>query len=177
MNAYVRAVISASVAAAGKLLRIDAAGRVGETFTNREVLQQYGLQSRPPAGAEAIVIRRGGQIVVIASDNREYRIALDEGEVAIVSDEGDKIHIKRDRKMEITVGTALQPGQLTIDVAGPLQGSVVINAGGSVDISAPTVRLGGLALETALGIVTGACACAITGAPHAVTSQTVKATL
>jgi phage gp45-like len=115
--------------------------------------------------------------MVFASDDRSYRISLDEGEVALATDEGDVIHLKRDHKIEITAGNALAAGEITINAEGVMTGKVTVNAGGAVDVSAPTVRLGGLALDTALGIVTGACSCSITGAVHPVTSQTAKATL
>jgi phage gp45-like len=154
MMTLIRGIITKTTAAAGKLLRFDATGRTGETIADREVFQQYGLQSRPPEGSEALIVRQGNQIFIIASENREVRLSLAEGEVALSTDEGDVIHLKRQHKIEIT--------------AGP---------GGEVNIFATTVRLGGLSLDTAMGIVTGACSCSITGAPHAVTSQTAKATL
>lgn len=173
----IRAVITATTAAAGKLLRFDATGRAGESFTDREALQQYGFQSRPPDGTEAVLMRRGNMILMLGSDNREYRIAMEKGELVIGTNEGDLMHWKRNRKVEWSIGSVAAAGQLDITIAGPMQGKVNITAGGEVNVSAPTVRLGGLALATAMGIVTGACSCAITGAPHAVTSQTAKATL
>ena len=162
MNGFIRGIVTGTVAAASKLLRLDVSGRSDETIEDREALQQYGLQSRPPDGAEAVLIRQGNHILIVASDDRRYRIALSKGEVSLSTDEGDVIHLKRNHEIDITAGTG---------------GKVNVSAGSEVNVSAPTVRLGGLALATALGIVTGACSCAITGAPHPVTSQTVKATL
>jgi phage gp45-like len=157
-----------TVASAGKLLRFSASGRSDETIEDREVLQPYGFQSRPPDGSEGLVLRQGNWLVLIAADGRETRVALEKGELAVVTDEGDKMLWKRNRKVEIAVGSILKPGQLTIEITGP---------GSQVDIHAATVRLGGMALESALGIVTGGCICAMTGAAHPVTSLTAKATL
>jgi len=135
-----------------KIARFTASGRPGEKISDRELFQHYGFASRPKTGAEGIVIREGNHLVMVADDDRRYRIALESGEVALYTDEGDKVHLKRSGTIEIT-------------------------ATAQVNVSAPVVRLGGLALETALGIVTGACSCSITGAVHPITSQTVKATL
>lgn len=164
----IRVLLTDTVAAAGKLLRFSGSGRAEETISDREVLQPYGFQSRPPAGSEGLVLRQGNWLVLIAADGRETRLGLEEGEVAVVTDEGVKFHMKRDHKIEIAAGTILKPGQLTIEIAG---------VGSQVDIHAATVRIGGMALATALGVVTGACACAVTGAVHPVVSQTAKATL
>lgn len=154
MTGFIRGIITGTVAAAHKLLRVDCSGRTDETIEDREVLQQYGFQSRPPAGAEAVLIRQGDHILIIASDDRTIRLSLEEGEVALVTSEGDKVHLQKNHVIDIEAGT-----------------------GGTINITAGSVRLGGLALDTAVGIVTGACSCAITGAPHPVTSETAKATL
>lgn len=88
----------------GVIKRFSASGRAGESFTNREYLQHYGYTSRPQPGAEAIIIREGNHIVMIASDDRRYRISIEEGEVALYTDEGDKIHLRRNRIIEIAGG-------------------------------------------------------------------------
>jgi phage baseplate assembly protein V len=131
-----------------------------------ERIQQYGFTSVPLETAEAVAVCIDGDRdhgIVIAVDDKRYRIkGLQGGEVALYTDEGDKIHLKRGHKIEMIAGTALVPGEITIKAEGTPMGAV---------------RLGGLPIETAVGVVTGACACSITGAPHAVTSLSVKATL
>jgi phage baseplate assembly protein V len=88
----------------GVIQRVSAFGRPGEEIDNREFIQDYGFTSRPLAGAEVIFIRQGNHFIAIASDDRRYRISLENGEVALYTDEGDKIHLKRDRVIEITGG-------------------------------------------------------------------------
>lgn len=88
----------------GVIKRFSASGRSDESIDNREYLQHYGFTSRPKAGAEIIILREGGQFLAIASDDRRYRISLENGEVALYTDEGDKIHLKRDRIIEIIGG-------------------------------------------------------------------------
>ncbi|MDH3975620.1 MAG: phage baseplate assembly protein [Deltaproteobacteria bacterium] len=101
----------------GKIKLFSGAGRVGESFSDREYFQHYGFTSRPLEGAEAILIKDGNVIQVIASDDRRYRLAVEDGEVAIYSDEGDKVHLKRENKIEI-------------------------KSGGTVIIDAPNINLG-----------------------------------
>ncbi|MDP2166778.1 MAG: phage baseplate assembly protein [Thermodesulfovibrionales bacterium] len=98
----VRGIISAIVAEAGKLMRFGASGRPDETFTNREVFQNYGFSSRPKAGAEAIILMDGNVIYVIAEDDSRYRIALEDGEVALYNNEGVKVHLKQGKKVEVS---------------------------------------------------------------------------
>lgn len=88
----------------GVIKRFSASGRPDETIENREYFQHYGFTSRPKAGAEIIIIREGGHFVAVGSDDRRYRIALENGEVALYTDEGDKVHLKRNRIIEIIGG-------------------------------------------------------------------------
>jgi phage gp45-like len=149
----IRGILQSFSGAAHKIARFTASGLPGELIENREAMQHYGFASRPKSGAEGVVVHKGNHFLLIAEDDRRYRIALTEGEVALYTDEGDSIHLKRGNKIEI-------------------------NAIGEVTISAPKVTLGSSAqLLMASGVVTGMCSCAVTGAPHPVTSQTVKATL
>jgi len=91
----------------GTLRLFSAAGRTGETFSNREILQHYGFASSPKAGASGIVIVKDNQVFLVASDDSRYRVALENGEVALYTDEGDRFHFKRGRKVEIKAGTLL----------------------------------------------------------------------
>lgn len=62
-----------------------------------ELAGQYGVQSRPPDGADGIVIRfpGGGGGILIGYRHRQYEIGLDKGEIALVDDQGIKVVIKR----------------------------------------------------------------------------------
>jgi len=101
---FIRSIISSVVE--GVIKRISGAGRIGETFTNREYFQHYGFTSRPLSGAEGIFIVQGNNVIAIASDDRRYRFAIEDGELALYTDEdkdsfGHRIHFKRNREIEI----------------------------------------------------------------------------
>jgi phage gp45-like len=155
----------------GKIKLFSALGRIGEIFSNREYFQHYGFTSRPLSGAEIILIREGNHIIAVASDDRRYRIALEEGEVALYTDEGDKIHLKRDKTIEILSGNKLfatvenevdittkvakvtatesadiTSPEVTINAAtslGATSPAVTINAETSVTLNCPAISLGG----------------------------------
>lgn len=91
----------------GLIKLFSASCRVGETIDNREYFQHYGFTSRPLAGAELVIINEGNHYIAIASDDRNYRIAVENGEVALYTDEGDKVHLKRDKTIEIVSGNKL----------------------------------------------------------------------
>lgn len=77
----------------------------GELRDQLERFQQYGFTSHPHIGAECAVVFLGGNRdhgIVIAVDDKRYRLkSLERGEVALYTDEGDKIHLKRNRTVEI----------------------------------------------------------------------------
>lgn len=89
----IRAIVKSVVE--GVIKRFSATGLPGQLFDDREYLQHYGYTSRPLEGAEAILIREGNHIVMIASDDRRYRIALEAGEVALYDDLEQKVHLTR----------------------------------------------------------------------------------
>jgi len=91
----------------GTVKRFSATGRSGESFTSREYMQHYGFSSRPLEGAEAVLIRDGNHIVMIASEDRRYRVGLEGGEVCLYTDEGDQIRLKRDKEIYIKSGNKL----------------------------------------------------------------------
>ncbi|MDY6789673.1 MAG: phage baseplate assembly protein [Thermodesulfobacteriota bacterium] len=113
----------------GVIKRFSGTGRANETFTDREYFQHYGFTSRPLAGAEAIVLKKGNNIIVVASDDRRYRIALQDGEVAIYTNEGDSIHMKRGREIRVTTekliidaATKCQINSAQVNLSGDLVG-------------------------------------------------------
>lgn len=148
----IRGIVTSVIEGLIKLLA--ATGRSGETFANREYFQHYGFTSRPLSGAEVIIIKEGNHYIAIASDDRRYRLAVEDGEVALYTDEGDKIHLKRDRTIEIVSGnklTATVENEVTIttktatvtatescEVASP---EITINAPTSLDATSPEVTI------------------------------------
>jgi len=129
----IRAIINA--VSGGVRAIFSASGRAGETFESREYLQHYGYASRPLSGAEAILIKEGNHIMMIASDDRRYRLALEEGEVAIYTDEGDKIHFQRGKTIEVTTDTYV------VHAKTATTNAEIINLNGSQKISMTTPHL------------------------------------
>ena len=155
----------------GLIKRFSASGRASETIGNREYMQHYGFTSRPKAGAEIIIINEGNHYLGIASDDRRYRLALEDGEVALYTDEGDKVHLKRDKTIEIVSGNKLiatvenevdittrvakVTASTSADITSPAvtvnastsctitSPAVVINAATSCIVNSPSVELGG----------------------------------
>jgi hypothetical protein len=99
---YVRVRIEAVTDESGKLLRFSGSGLPGQTFTDREMFQHYGFVSKPLNGAEGITIIQSGRNVLIAEDDRRYRISVQDGEVALYSDKGVKVHLMRNKIVEIS---------------------------------------------------------------------------
>ncbi len=138
----------------GLIRRFSATGRPGETIENRELVQHYGMASRPLAGAELVILRDGNHYVAIADDDRRYRIAVEAGEVALYTDEGDKIHLQRDKTIEVVSGNKLiatvenevdittKVAKVTAtesaDITSP---EVTINAATSIGATSPTVNI------------------------------------
>jgi len=71
-----------------------------------ERYQQYGFTSVPHRRAEGICAFISGNRdhgIVIATGDRRYRLKdLADGEVALYDDQGQKIHLKRDKEIEIS---------------------------------------------------------------------------
>lgn len=124
LRGMIRCIINSVVEGAIKLAAFS--GYAGETISSREYMQHYGFTSRPLAGAEAVAVREGNHIIVVASDDRRFRVAVESGEVCIYTDEGDKIHLLRGREILINCG-----------------GKVTVNAATSCTVSSPLINLGG----------------------------------
>ena len=136
MRRMIRGIIDSVIE--GAIKRVAAKGLTGETFSNREFFQQYGLTSRPLAGAECILIREGNHIVVIASDDRRYRISLEAGEVALYDYQGQKVHMKDGNLMDIVcTGTLTATVTDETVVNCPL---VTVNASTKVTLATPLVE-------------------------------------
>ena len=124
----------------GMIKRFSASGRTGETISNREYMQHYGLTSRPLSGAEGIIIKNGNHYIMVASDDRRYRLAIENGEVALYTDEGDTIHLKRGKVIEIIAGEQLV---ITTKVAGITAASSTTVTSPKVTVASPEINLGG----------------------------------
>ena len=133
----IRAIITSVVE--GVIKRFSGSGRPDESFSSREYFQHYGFTSRPLAGAEAILIREGNQIIMIASDDRRYRLALEDGEVALYSDEGDHIHLKRGRKIEVSTRKLTVLAAEEVNVTAP---QVIVTSSTQVKVITPLALLG-----------------------------------
>lgn len=74
--------------------------------TDVEVIQQFGITSRTPAGGEMVVLAVGGDqgdLVGLPAAAPQHRMGgLKEGEVAIHNLKGDRTHYKADGSIEST---------------------------------------------------------------------------
>jgi len=123
----------------GVVKRFSATGRSGESFTSREYMQHYGFSSRPLSGAEAVLIRDGNHIVMIASEDRRYRVGLEGGEVCLYTDEGDQIRLKRDKEIYIKSGNKLS-AEVENDV-NITSKTATVNASESILLKAAAITL------------------------------------
>lgn len=114
----------------------------GELRDNVEVMQFYGVYSRPLVGADYTVAFIGGnreQGIAIASADRRYHLQLLEGEVALADDLGNVIRLGRSAMTVNSVGP-LNIKAPAINITGPvtITGDVtttghIINNGKHVD--------------------------------------------
>ena len=90
----------------GQIKRMDADGLSGEQFLDREFFQQFGITSKPRAGAEGILIGSGNVFYLIASDDRINRPALtSDGDMAIYTDADNYVMIKASGNIEVKATT------------------------------------------------------------------------
>jgi phage gp45-like len=153
MISIIRGIITRFTNTANRSQKFDATGRSDESFTDREAFGSYGLAASLPPGADAVLLKSGQNVYLIASDDRRYRIAINEGEVALYTMFGDSIELKNDHS-------------ITINATG---------VGSRVIVNADSVELGGSTADPTDGCVTGKCSCAAYPVPHSIVSQKVKA--
>lgn len=127
----------------GEIKLFSGTGRAGETFTKREFWQHYGFTSRPLDRSEAIILKDGNVVNVIASDDRRYRLAIEEGEVALYSDEGDKVHFKRGKEIEINSGGKVVVDAPQIDLTGETTINGNLHVVGNITATGTIVDTGG----------------------------------
>jgi phage baseplate assembly protein V len=162
----IRGIVTAVIE--GVIKRFSASGRSGESFDNREYFQHYGFTSRPLPGAEIVIQATGNNIIAIASDDRRYRLSLVDGEVALYTDEGDKIHLKRDRIIEIIGGEKIIVSTKVLEATATVSttlstATLTATATSSATVTAPQVTVVAstkVTMTTPLLAVTGNITCA-----------------
>lgn len=95
------------------------------------LLQQYGLTSTPPDGAQAVIDEH--KHIIVATDDKRYRIPTESGEVALYHSNGDKIHLKNGRIIEVVTETLKITGKL--ELTGDLEIDGDMNLTGDVDVT------------------------------------------
>jgi len=101
MLAMIRIKITAAASALGSLLRLSGTGRYAETFGDVSAVQQSGIASCPRVGAEGVVFRHGGLMIVLGTDDRGNRPALAPGDAAIYASPTKYVMVKADGSIEI----------------------------------------------------------------------------
>ncbi len=160
-NMIARAVVSLVADADGlQIMQLDVLE--GETRTDCERFQNYGMTSRPVVGADAVVVFPGGDratAYVIAVDDRRYRLRnLQAGEVAIYSHDGTYVLLKTGGTIEANKPIDLVAGGVLkvagIQVVGAQQGSISNpSGGGTVDAAARTAIVSILSALRAHGLI------------------------
>lgn len=107
-----------------------------ETRDELELVQQYGMSSRPSVGSQAVTLflsgsRDSGVVIATKGMGSEMSFSLKEGEVALHTDEGDSVHLKRGRivaitteTLEIKATTAVKIDSPTVEATGEVSDSV-----------------------------------------------------
>lgn len=93
MLSWARVVVSSALAA--KLGKIQTSAHHDDEFDH---WQSYGFQSRPKAGADAVVVSIGShadQRIAIMVGDRRWTFAIEEGEALIYDDLGQRFHLTR----------------------------------------------------------------------------------
>jgi phage baseplate assembly protein V len=103
-------------------------GAEGEALSGVERVQNFGLSSNPPAGAQAVVLCRGGQggaPLVIAVDMASSRPPAAAGETVLYNAHGIQIKLLASGVTEIGNGTTLPPtaGVVTGECIDPFTGA------------------------------------------------------
>lgn len=113
-----------------KALEVQAAVLAGETLSRIERFAHFGFTSRPPVGAEVIVLCLGGNRdhpIAIADEDRRSRPVglLAAGETVIYATGGALVHVKADGSVVVVA-----PGGASVQ--GDLEVSGDVLAGGDV---------------------------------------------
>lgn len=135
-----------------------------ETLDGVPRLAEYGFQSSPPAGSDAVLVFVAGERsngVVIACGNQTYRMkSLATGEVAISDDKGQSVYLSaagirvNGGGLPLTINNTphvtVTADALTLNGPTTINGDAVIN--GRTTHNGDTALVGGLA-QTGAGVV------------------------
>jgi len=110
-----------------QLLKVQT-GAEGEALSNVERVQNFGMSSNPPAGAQAVILCRGGQggaPLALAVDLASSRPPAAQGEVIVYNAHGIQIKLLANGVTEIGNGTTLAPtaGVVTGECISPFTGA------------------------------------------------------
>lgn len=137
-----------------KMQSVQAELLKGELRDSLERFQNYGFTSVPHPGAEGVAVFVGGNRdhgILVAVDDRRYRLkGMQGGEVALYTDEGDKVHLKRNREIEvitktlkITCETATVEASEKVTIDTPeteITGNLIV--GGNMNVAGNSVSAG-----------------------------------
>ncbi|SIS87788.1 phage baseplate assembly protein domain-containing protein [Neptunomonas antarctica] len=76
----------------------------GQALADIEHLEPFGFTSHPLPGADVIALAfngNGSHTVALLAGDQRYRLVIEEGEAAVYNQHGDKVHIRKDRVVEI----------------------------------------------------------------------------
>lgn len=146
----VRAVVhSVEDAAGSQALVVET--HEGVVRSGVEVLQPYGLASRPAAGGMTVLLAIGGDQgdMVALPATGGARLGVAAGEAAIYTDEGSRVHLRAGGIIEITSateltvtigGTLLRVSPSGVEITGNLAVTGSITASGTVSDGAGNLR-------------------------------------
>lgn len=130
-----------------------------ETKSNTPRLSEYGFNSNPPVGSDAVVLFVAGERtngIVVACGNQTYRMrGLASGEVALSDDKGQSVYLSADGiringgglPMVITNTTAVRIEAPSVEMTGDLLVDGDITAGGEVGDIGADFTMAGMRLD------------------------------
>lgn len=112
----VRAVVHGSDDSAGNQALVVETHE-GVVRTSVEVLQPYGLASRPSPGGMTVLLAIGGDQgdMVALPPTGGARLGVEDGEAALYTDEGTRVHLRGGGLVEVAAA-----GSVTVTVAGTI---------------------------------------------------------
>lgn len=105
----------------------------GEPQDGLEHLEPFGFTSHPLPGAEGLVLAfngNGSHSVVFCVGDQRYRLKIDTGEVAIYNQHGDKVHIKKDRTIDVSAALKVNFNTPEVNCTGVMKAADFITHDG-----------------------------------------------
>lgn len=108
----------------------------GELVGKAERFTEYGFTSHPFPEAEGVAISLGGSrdhVIVVATEDRNYRIHLAQGEVSLYDDQGQVVTLKRGGEVFVKASTICRIEAPLVRIEGDLEvtGDVLDNEAGT----------------------------------------------